>query len=775
MTLDLQTFTRLDLHGRIAASRLEADLADAIRAPLEQAVHHAHARLVAVTAAGEWHVPDQDEVVNLSQLIALLTAAVEPVRRRILDSILIPTMEAAGINFTVRNDLAEGVLAQLGQRISMLAEGEREQIMNRLDAAWTAGESIPQAAEGLLGLNIDGITMRRATMIARTELAATTNGASLAAARITGAAPYKVWLTAPGAPHPRHELIEGLDGQTVPIDGLFDVDGAMLDHPGDPNGPPEAVIQCRCTCAYSDSMTASHRPADRRGRLMPVPRPLTAAATPFTDLPLSAQDAPWDAAAAEAAMTTPDQLKQGHFWMDTSDGADPASKASYKLPFVADGKAVWAGCTAAAGACMGARGGVSIPDADMPGVKAHIARYYAKAADSFGDDSITPPWMAQTAARLRARQAGITASLSLVAAAGDAGGMPTCGSWRMETATLLDTMTPDGRTLASAGMTMREMPLPLMAMFDDSHDPNGMSPLPPTVCVGRIEMASVEGDRLVESGVFYDTPDGQRAMMEAADGVLRPSIDGFPMAWTLSFAPWDEAANGPEMEMDGEGEVTAVRFRADEQQILFSEWELVSTTLVRVPAVPTASIDVLMDGEMGAPSAVAASALSAFSVREKPRPAAAVEESLPAALAAAENGSQPVLLALDALAANMRATSGLSAIEALAASLRRNAGERAPGDVDLVELVRAVGEASRDPAMPEMARAVAAAAGRPLPEPAPITVHSSPVTLNPSDVHVDVQPPHVEVTAGGKPRALRAERDSDGNVTRYVEEEVVNG
>lgn len=41
-----------------------------------------------------------------------------------------------------------------------------------------------------------------------------------------------------------------LDGQTVPVDEPFTVDGMEIDYPGDPNAPPELVYNCRCTLQY---------------------------------------------------------------------------------------------------------------------------------------------------------------------------------------------------------------------------------------------------------------------------------------------------------------------------------------------------------------------------------------------------------------------------------------------------------------------------------------------------------------------------------------------
>lgn len=88
-----------------------------------------------------------------------------------------------------------------------------------------------------------------------------------------------------------------------------------------------------------------------------------------------------------------DTYRRRFFWYDESANDN---FGSYKLPFVdiQDGKpvAVRGAITAAAAAVMGARGGVDIPEADIPAVKAHIARYYAKI-------DLTPPWEVEKSAR----------------------------------------------------------------------------------------------------------------------------------------------------------------------------------------------------------------------------------------------------------------------------------------------------------------------------------------------------------------------------------------
>jgi len=83
------------------------------------------------------------------------------------------------------------------------------------------------------------------------------------------------------------------------------------------------------------------------------------------------------------------KYRQGFAWF----GGDAAEDfGSYKLPhhYVEDGAlvTVWTGVTAAGAAVQGARGGVDIPEADMEGVKRHLAAHYAQFDE-------TPPWEQQ--------------------------------------------------------------------------------------------------------------------------------------------------------------------------------------------------------------------------------------------------------------------------------------------------------------------------------------------------------------------------------------------
>jgi hypothetical protein len=107
-------------------------------------------------------------------------------------------------------------------------------------------------------------------------------------------------------------------------------------------------------------------------------------ATIFEDLPVAERETEWNGGQARANVlewAKEDMLKyaKAFFWYDIENAEN---LGAYKLPFadVIDGvlTAIPKGIMSAAGAVMGARGGVDIPEEDMDAVKAHIQKYYDK-------------------------------------------------------------------------------------------------------------------------------------------------------------------------------------------------------------------------------------------------------------------------------------------------------------------------------------------------------------------------------------------------------------
>lgn len=134
-----------------------------------------------------------------------------------------------------------------------------------------AGESIPDIAarvQHVLDVTGNEDWPRRATVVARTESVGAVNAASMAAAAEssrTEGRPYdKEWLaTVDDRTRPSHRAA---DGQRVPLTAPFDVGASQLQFPGDPTGPAEEVIQCRCTLLF---MPSSEQSTPRDDRQMP--------------------------------------------------------------------------------------------------------------------------------------------------------------------------------------------------------------------------------------------------------------------------------------------------------------------------------------------------------------------------------------------------------------------------------------------------------------------------------------------------------------------------
>lgn len=213
-----------------------------------------------LTAAGEggWQIPHPNELIDVDAVVAGLRGKSDPIRRSAIDeygaalSALHPELD-----WNLSNPLVDGALAGAAQHVTNIAETTQINLMRIVRRAYEDGLGIEDTAKAIRE-GMAEASQVRGRLIARTELAAVTNGGSLAATKLladAGGGPYfKRWMTAPGAHYPRHEDYDGLDGQTVGLDDAFDVGGAALQFPGDPDGPPEEICNCRCTLAYVSSV-----------------------------------------------------------------------------------------------------------------------------------------------------------------------------------------------------------------------------------------------------------------------------------------------------------------------------------------------------------------------------------------------------------------------------------------------------------------------------------------------------------------------------------------
>lgn len=123
---------------------------------------------------------------------------------------------------------------------------------NLIRGALAEGESGgmgPNETAGLIVDRLGGVAaVARATTIARTETHTAANYGSQEAAKATALELEREWAAVEDSrTRPSHAEA---DGQVVDMEEPFSVGGAVLQFPGDPSGPPEEVINCRCTVLY---------------------------------------------------------------------------------------------------------------------------------------------------------------------------------------------------------------------------------------------------------------------------------------------------------------------------------------------------------------------------------------------------------------------------------------------------------------------------------------------------------------------------------------------
>ena len=88
----------------------------------------------------------------------------------------------------------------------------------------------------------------RAATIARTETHAASQASAQLSAEATGLDMRRQWAASGG--DRTRETHAAADGQIVGMQEPFTVGGAELMYPGDPSGPAEEVINCRCAVAF---------------------------------------------------------------------------------------------------------------------------------------------------------------------------------------------------------------------------------------------------------------------------------------------------------------------------------------------------------------------------------------------------------------------------------------------------------------------------------------------------------------------------------------------
>lgn len=144
--------------------------------------------------------------------------------------------------FTMPPAKALAYLADRDNRMADIADDVHRQIMATLQEGLLEGESMAKLADRVRA-QFNDMGRARAMRIAMTETAAA-YGTAREAAMVQAGVQFKIWLTS-GNDNVR-ATHEAAQGQVRRIDESFDVGGAQLQFPGDPDGPPEEIINCHC-------------------------------------------------------------------------------------------------------------------------------------------------------------------------------------------------------------------------------------------------------------------------------------------------------------------------------------------------------------------------------------------------------------------------------------------------------------------------------------------------------------------------------------------------
>lgn len=156
-----------------------------------------------------------------------------------------------GYAWDQRNNVV-AYLATVRNRLVRVPEEVFALVAHEVAVGVNLGEGIPELRtriDSVLSIQGSDRWPNRATVIARTETIGALNAGRTEAFRtVMELEPdtefEKMWLaTDDTRTRETHRLA---DGQRVPVDRSFIVGGFELAFPGDPSGPPQEVIQCRC-------------------------------------------------------------------------------------------------------------------------------------------------------------------------------------------------------------------------------------------------------------------------------------------------------------------------------------------------------------------------------------------------------------------------------------------------------------------------------------------------------------------------------------------------
>lgn len=182
--------------------------------------------------------------------------------------------------FSPAEDIARYVINQLRlslmNNVNGIEASIKDAILKAIQDGFDNGWSYEKTAQKVNSI-VDIVRSRR---IVRTESVKASNMSAIEGARRTGVLMDKRWISArdnrvrgnPAGLYPNSQFDHwDMQGQVVPMDRPFYLSGTdELQYPGDPNGSPGDIINCRCTIGFIPKR-------DENGRVIRAPQSLLAA------------------------------------------------------------------------------------------------------------------------------------------------------------------------------------------------------------------------------------------------------------------------------------------------------------------------------------------------------------------------------------------------------------------------------------------------------------------------------------------------------------------
>ncbi|MEG1870966.1 MAG: phage minor head protein [Peptostreptococcaceae bacterium] len=165
------------------------------------------------------------------------------VKKEVLEKI---GQTSVSISFDLLNENALKFLEDKKIKFAIkVADTTHKAIINELSEGFKKGEGIPELSNRIK--DMPEFDIKRATVVSRTEIISSSNAGTLQGYKESGVVIGKEWSSTKDNRTRDHHV--DAEGQRVALDTPFNVDGDLLDYPGDNSYDAKAsnVIQCRCS------------------------------------------------------------------------------------------------------------------------------------------------------------------------------------------------------------------------------------------------------------------------------------------------------------------------------------------------------------------------------------------------------------------------------------------------------------------------------------------------------------------------------------------------